>query len=146
MTGGTSFLIATICTVLIFSGMQMYKPWLISSQVHTIFGGYLGSILFILSLTALGNLETCMFGKSFQVKLFPEGKYLLKLPRPIVRHLFTVLICMLFSILSAAMIHRVCATTCLLLSLCTLYYVNKYSQKVHTQASAPAPQISKKKK
>lgn len=52
----------------------MYKPWLTSSQVHTILGGYLGSILFVFSLTALGNLETYLFGKTVQVKLFPEGE------------------------------------------------------------------------
>ena len=46
-----SLVLASLSAVLIFSGMQMYRPLLASSQMATIFGGYLGSWLFILSLT-----------------------------------------------------------------------------------------------
>lgn len=92
----------------------MYKPWLTSTQIHTILGGYLGSILFVLSLTALGNLETYIFGKAFQVKLFPEGKVSVSTQFLVyVSLLFyiSVLFCLVFSLFSSAMIHRVCATT-----------------------------------
>jgi len=51
VSSGTSFVLASVLTVLLFSGMQMYRQWLASSQLHTIFGGYLGSVLFILVLT-----------------------------------------------------------------------------------------------
>ncbi|KAJ8934880.1 hypothetical protein NQ314_013156 [Rhamnusium bicolor] len=117
VTTGTSLLLSAFSSVLIFSGMQMFKPWFSSSQLHTLLGGYLGSLLFILFLTALGNLETCLFGKSFQVKLFPE-----------------------------ATIHRVCGTSCLLISLCALYYMNRYSQKIHVTHTAPVVVQSGKKK
>jgi uncharacterized membrane protein YdcZ (DUF606 family) len=51
VSSGTSFVLASILTVLLFSGMQMYRQWLASSQLHTILGGYLGSVLFIFVLT-----------------------------------------------------------------------------------------------
>ncbi|KAJ8951457.1 hypothetical protein NQ318_006889 [Aromia moschata] len=130
VTTGTSFLLSGICSVLIFSGMQMFKPWFSSSQLHTLLGGYLGSLLFTLFLTSMGNLETYLFGKSYQVKLFPE-----------------VLISLLISLFASATIHRVCGSSCFLMSLCALYYINKYSQRVYTVQVPPAPvQTGKKKK
>lgn len=50
VSSGTSFALAALLTVLLFSGMQMYRQWLGSSQLHTILGGYLGSVLFQLVL------------------------------------------------------------------------------------------------
>ncbi|XP_059487212.1 protein KRTCAP2 homolog [Neocloeon triangulifer] len=128
VSSGTSFALASIFSILLFSGMQMYKQWLAASQVQTIFGGYLGSVLFILSLTAIGNLEALMFGKDFQTKL-PE-----------------VIICLVGSVFAAGMIHRVCTTTCLIFSLISLYFVNNISQKTYTVTSAVQPQLFKKKK
>ncbi|XP_044257413.1 protein KRTCAP2 homolog [Tribolium madens] len=130
VTTGISFVLASISSVLVFSGMQMYKPWLSSSQLHTLLGGYLGSIFFVLSLTAVGNLETCVFGRSFQVKVFPE-----------------VLFCLFLALFTSATVHRVSATSCLLISLCALFYMNKHSQKVHAIAAPSIPvQTGKKKK
>ncbi|XP_019881761.1 protein KRTCAP2 homolog [Aethina tumida] len=129
VTTGTSLALASISAILVFSGMQMYKPWLVSSQIHTLLGGYLGSLFFVLSLTAIGNLETCWFGKSFQLKLFPE-----------------VSVSLLLALFASATIHRVCGTTCIILSLMALYYVNKYSQKVHVVVPTSTVQTGKKKK
>ncbi|XP_022184258.1 protein KRTCAP2 homolog [Nilaparvata lugens] len=119
VSSGTSFLLSSILTVLLFSGMQMYRQWLSSSQLHTIFGGYLGSLLFILCLTAVGNIESAVFGKTFQTKLFPE-----------------VLVCLFAALFASGMVHRVCTTTCLLFSLVALYFINRISQQTHTM---PAP-------
>lgn len=73
VSSGVSFVLSSILVVLLFSGMQMYKVWLSSSQLGTILGGLLGSLLFMCTLTAVGNLESSLFGKSFQQKLLPEG-------------------------------------------------------------------------
>uniref|UniRef100_V5H0F5 Uncharacterized protein n=1 Tax=Ixodes ricinus TaxID=34613 RepID=V5H0F5_IXORI len=81
----------------------------------TIVGGFLGSVLFILILTAISNFETHFFGRNFQTKLIPE-----------------VVIAMVIAMAASGMVHRVCITTCLIFSyLLALYYVSRISIKVH---------------
>jgi hypothetical protein len=47
----------------------MAKNLLTSSPVMTILGGFCGSLLFVLLLTAVANLEKTVFGNHFQTKL-----------------------------------------------------------------------------
>ncbi|XP_074095337.1 protein KRTCAP2 homolog [Cotesia typhae] len=129
VTSGVSFVLSSIFTVILFSGMQMYKSWLTSSQLHTIFGGYLGSMLFIFILTAVGNLESSIFGKNFQLKLFPE-----------------VFISLLFSMTASGLVHRVSTTTCFLFSMVALYYINKISQENYSAPVTTTTLHTKKKK
>jgi len=60
VSSSTSFALASVLSVLVFSGMQMNKQWLVSSQPLTLFGGFLGSVLFtlILTVTIFLNNET----------------------------------------------------------------------------------------
>lgn len=113
LTEGTSFPVASILAILTFSGMQMAKPILASTQAMTILGGFFGSILFVFLLTAIGNLEQIIFGKGFQTKWVETA------------------ITMAIAIFASASVHRVCASTCLLFSLLMLYSMFKISQSTH---------------
>ncbi|CAH0766873.1 unnamed protein product [Diatraea saccharalis] len=113
VNSATSFILSSILTLLIFSGMQMYKPLLVKSPITIIFGGYLGSLMFMFFITAVGNLEATLFGKNFQLKL-PE-----------------IVLSMAVSLVAAGMVHRICFTTCLIFSVITIYYMNRLSQKTY---------------
>ncbi|KAG7200930.1 hypothetical protein KM043_003291 [Ampulex compressa] len=129
VSSGVSFILSSILTVLVFSGMQMYRAWLSSSQLHTILGGYIGSLLFICVLTALGNLETTIFGKSFQQKLFPE-----------------VILSLIISLIASGLVHRVATTSCFLFSMAALYYINRISQETYSVPAATLSMRTKKRK
>ena len=111
LTTTSSLPVACVLAILTFSGMQMAKPTLASTQSMTILGGFMGSILYVFLLTALGNLEQILFGKGFQTKI-PETVFTLTL-----------------ALMASGSIHRVCATTCLLFSLLMTYSMYKISQQ-----------------
>ena len=132
LTESSSLPVASILALLTFSGMQWAKPLLASSQPMTILGGFLGSILFVFILTAIGNLEQVLFGKGFQTKL-PE-----------------TIMALLIAMSASGSVHRVCATTCLIFSLVMVYSMYKISQQVygHSEESniSKVAEKSKKKK
>merc|ERR1719251_584005 len=126
---GSSFVVSSIVSLLLFSGMQVYKTILASSQLMTILAGFTGSLLFVFLLTAVGNLEKSVFGFNFQTKL---GE---------------VVFCMLMAMSAAGTVHRVSATTCLLFSIGQAYALNKMAQEVHgAGVAATAPVTHHKKK
>ena len=108
-----SCVVSLALSVLLFSGMQMAKPFLVASQPATILGGFLGSILFVFLLTGLGNLEKMAFGNNFQTKL-PEA-----------------LFCLIIAVMASASVHRVSASTCVLFSTAMLYSMNSISNQTH---------------
>lgn len=48
---GTSLVLSSLLSVLVFAGMQMFSKQLGSTEWLTILGGFLGSVLFVCSLT-----------------------------------------------------------------------------------------------
>jgi hypothetical protein len=131
VSSGMSLVLSSTLAVLLFAGMQLYKHQLAAHEWLTVFGGFLGSLLFCLILTAVGNFESTMFGKGFQTQLFPE-----------------VFLCLLGAMFASGLVHRVCVTTCFLFSMLDLYYINKVSQTTHTPLApvVAAPVKSAKKK
>ncbi|XP_065185809.1 keratinocyte-associated protein 2-like [Sycon ciliatum] len=125
-----SFLVSTTFCVITFAGMQLFKATLAGSEMMTIVGGLVGSVLFILLLTGVSNAETLVFGRGFQTKL-PE-----------------VAVCLLMAAIASGLVHRVSFTTCILFSLANLYFINRISSSVYggSQATKGAAVPARRKK
>ncbi|GFN88647.1 keratinocyte-associated protein 2-like [Plakobranchus ocellatus] len=120
--------ISLLLSVLLFALLQMFKADIASKEYFTIAGGFAGSLLFITLLTFTSNMETLLFGKGFQTKLFPE-----------------VIGCLFASMFACALVHRVCSSTCLIFSLVALYYINRISQVIYTVPVTTAAPVKKRK-
>jgi len=120
--------LSSLLSVVLFAGMQLFRPQLAAQEYTTILGGFIGSLLFITSLTAIGNLEQTLFGESFQTKLIE------------------VLLALCIACAASGLVHRVCVTTCILFSLVGLYYLNRLAQRVYAVPEVAATDASVKAK
>ncbi len=125
----TSLIVSLTLVVMIAASMQMYKNQLASTEAMTLVGGLMGSMIFILALTAINNLEKLMFGNGFQAKLFPE-----------------IALALFMAVLASGLVHRVSASTCFFLSLIHLYYINNVSHAIHTMPAQASSLQQKKRK
>ncbi|KAI2804835.1 Keratinocyte-associated protein 2 [Blomia tropicalis] len=85
---GVSCIISALLSLLLMASMQFFKVYLTSSRLSTLFTGYLGSIVFMLTLTSINNFEMASFGKQFQI-----------------------VISMLIALFAVSLVHRVAVTT-----------------------------------
>lgn len=97
-----SFLLFTV----ILSLQEMYRSKLASTELLTILGGFISSLLFLVLLTLIGNYqETCGVKTGWGAVIIAEA----------------------VALIAAGTVHRVCITTCFLFSAGLLYEVNKLS-------------------
>ncbi|XP_058075176.1 uncharacterized protein LOC131223711 [Magnolia sinica] len=103
---GSSMLYSFLLFVIILSLQEMYREKLASSELFTILGGLISSLIFLVLLTFVGNFqESCGMRTGWGSVLFSE----------------------LVALAAAGSVHRVCITTCFLFSAGLLYEVNKLS-------------------
>ncbi|GMH21603.1 hypothetical protein Nepgr_023445 [Nepenthes gracilis] len=103
---GSSMLLSFLFFTAVLSLQQIYKVKLASSELFTILGGLVSALLFLLSLTFIGNyLETCGMRTGWGAVMLAES----------------------IALVAASTVHRVCITTCFLFSAGLLYEVNKLS-------------------
>lgn len=132
MNSASSGIVSLALSLMVYAGMQFFKVQLGSSELFTIVGGFAGSLLFMLLLTGLNNLENAFLDDYFQAKIFPE-----------------VVLALGAAMFSCAMVHRVSVTTCLLFSLIHLFFINKISASMYqspAEAAAALKQKVKKRK
>lgn len=103
---GNSMLYSFLLFVVTLSLQQMYKEKLASTELYTIFGGFVSALIFLLVLTFIGNFQETMGARTgWGAALMAE----------------------FIALVTAGSVHRVCITTCFLFSVGILYEVNKLS-------------------
>ncbi|KAJ0257552.1 Dolichyl-diphosphooligosaccharide--protein glycosyltransferase subunit KCP2 [Hirschfeldia incana] len=112
---GTSMLGSVLIFTVVLSLQEVYRGKLASSELFTILGGFTSSLLFLFSLTFIGNLQESSGMKS------GWG---------------AVIVAEIIALVAASTVHRVCITTCFLFSAGLLYEMSKISGYVHARAES----------
>ncbi|KAJ0985364.1 hypothetical protein J5N97_003720 [Dioscorea zingiberensis] len=103
---GRSMLYSLLLFAITFSLLEMYREKLASSELLTIAGGFISSLLFVLLLTFIGNYqESCGSRTGWGAVVLAESA----------------------ALIAASTVHRVCITTCFLFSAAFLYEIDKLS-------------------
>ncbi|KAF5749060.1 keratinocyte-associated protein 2-like [Tripterygium wilfordii] len=117
---GSSMLYSFLLFIVILSLQEMYRGKLASTELFTIFGGFISSLLFLVSLTFIGNFqETSGMKTGWGAVIIAEG----------------------IALIAASTVHRVCITTCFLFSAGLLYEVNKLSGTMLSKSESKARRL-----
>ncbi|CAA7022669.1 unnamed protein product [Microthlaspi erraticum] len=103
---GSSMLGSILLFTVVLSLQEVYRGKLASSELFTILGGFTSSLLFLFSLTFIGNFQESSGMKS------SWG---------------SVILAEIIALIAASTVHRVCITTCFVFSAGLLYEMNKVS-------------------
>ncbi|CAJ0962729.1 unnamed protein product, partial [Mesorhabditis belari] len=127
-----SALISVALVVGFIAAGQVFKPILSASRGGALCAGGLGALVFVYSLTAVSNYQMATQGYQAQVGLAEA------------------LICLLISVIQAALVHRVAGTITILISGALLYFVMGASQSAYGKdmkgQTTAAQNAAKKKK
>ncbi|MQM14251.1 hypothetical protein Taro_047181 [Colocasia esculenta] len=103
---GRSMLYSFLLFAIILSLLEMYREKLASTELLTIVGGFISSLIFLVLLTFIGNFQESNGNKT------GWG---------------AVALAEFVALIAASSVHRVCITTCFLFSAFLLYEVDKLS-------------------
>ncbi|KAJ3669120.1 hypothetical protein LUZ60_011070 [Juncus effusus] len=112
-----SMLVSLLLFAVTLSLLELYRAKFASSELMTIAGGFISSLLFLFMLTFIGNYQ-----ESAGVKTGWGA----------------VVLAEIIALIVAATVHRVCITTCFLFSVGLLYEVDKISGMTLTKTESKA--------
>ncbi|CAN6359683.1 unnamed protein product, partial [Urochloa humidicola] len=119
---GRSMLLSLLLFAVTLSLLEMYRAKFASTELMTIAGGFVCSLLFLLLLTFIGNYQEASGDRT------GWG---------------AVVVAQLVALVVAGTVHRVCITTCFLFSAGLLYEVDKLSGMILARSESKARSDSK---
>ncbi|KAJ4835485.1 hypothetical protein Tsubulata_029626, partial [Turnera subulata] len=112
---GSSMVYSILLFAVGLSLQQMYRAKLASTELFTILGGFISSLLFLVLLTFVGNFQELNGMKTgWGAVILAEA----------------------VALVLAGTVHRVCITTCFLFSVGLLYEVNKLSGMILSKSES----------